>query len=121
MKGAPLPGATIVLVPTSEGAESATGLSDDSGKFSLSTYVAGDGARPGDYRVKVMKYDSPAANPGGKNLTYEEEQNAPDTEVEARPVAPPRSLIPKKYESETTSGITHKVGTAPSTLEIKIE
>ena len=49
----PVAGAAVVFTPT-EG-DRATGTTDPSGKFELSTYRLGDGAVPGKHRVTVTK------------------------------------------------------------------
>jgi hypothetical protein len=120
-KGAPLAGATVVLVPTTQGLEAAVGVTDAQGKFKVTTYGGGDGAQAGQYGVKVSKYDSatPAGETPAREITPEEEQ-ALEFATDERPMPPARNLLPKKYESETTSGITHTVGKGPTTLDIVI-
>jgi hypothetical protein len=53
LDGAPVEGATVTFV-TADGKQSASGLTDASGHFSLSTANA-SGAFPGDYKVLVVK------------------------------------------------------------------
>jgi hypothetical protein len=120
-KGQPLEGATLVFIPSDEKGESAAAKSDAQGKFEVTTFKQGDGARPGEYRVRVSKYEEVKRDPKAKNLTYEEEQAAPDFDPTARPTPPPKNLLPKKYESESSSGITHTVTESPTTLNITIE
>lgn len=53
--GKPAPGAAITLVPTSgEVSVRPSGLTDATGKFSLTSRVTGDGAPAGEYRVLVI-------------------------------------------------------------------
>jgi hypothetical protein len=111
----------VVLVPASEGSDSAAGVSDAQGHFAISTYGGGDGARPGQYRVRVTKLEAAKVDPNAKNLTYEEELAAPDNDPSLRPAPPPKNWLPKKYESDTGSGLTHTVPEGPSTLDIKLE
>jgi hypothetical protein len=117
------PLATVVFVPA-EGAthEPATGIADASGTFTLSTFLSGDGAQPGEYRVKVSKYDSKAPTKSEKEqyLSYEDEQKR-SFATDELPTPPAKNLLPKKYESETTSGLVHTVTKAPTTLNIAIE
>jgi hypothetical protein len=120
-QGKPLAGATIVFVPGPDGGEGAAATSDADGKFAVSTYASGDGARPGQYRLRVMKYEGPKVDPNRKSMTYEEEVAAPDNDPSLRPAPPPKNLLPKKYESETSSGLVHTVSNGPSTLDITIE
>ena len=118
--GKPLEGAQVILVPKDKSGESATATTDASGKFAMSTYQAKDGARPGDYAVKVSKFDKPPApkSEGVVNLSYEEEQKL--YKPDGKPLAPPKNLLPKKYESELTSGLSHTVTTSATILDIEI-
>ena len=61
-QGKPLAGAAITFVPTGEG-EAASAITDAEGKYALTTWEAGDGARPGEYRVKVSKQEVAAVDP----------------------------------------------------------
>ena len=64
-KGQPVAGATVTFLPKSSDAKakSATGRTDGSGQYTLSTYFSPDeqpsGAIPGDYVVTVTKIDEP--------------------------------------------------------------
>jgi hypothetical protein len=119
-KGAPLEGAQVVFVPKTQGGQGATGLTDQSGKYSLGTFQAKDGAQEGEYLVKVIKTDAKLPPPAGNpvNLSHEEEQKIYN---EAPPAAPPKSLIPKKYDNEGTSGLTHTVPKQASTFDITLQ
>lgn len=117
----PVDGATVVLVPISkDDGEAASGVSDASGKFSLTTYAAGDGVRPGNYRIRVTKFDKVLIDDSKrvKNMTPEEEMKAYDPD--AKPPAPPKNLLPKKYETEMTSGFSHQIKDSPTKLELKL-
>jgi hypothetical protein len=123
MKNRPVEGARVIFVPTTEGVEAASGITDADGKFQMTTYESGDGAQAGSFRVKVAKYDTSkgaVVAEDAKPISYEEEQKlqfAPDE----KPTPQAKNILPKKYNSETSSGITHTVADGPSTLEIKIE
>ena len=120
-QGKPLAGAAITFVPTGNEGEAASAITDSEGKYALTTWRAGDGARPGEYRVKVSKQEQTTVDPSKmvKNLSIEEEQKI---YVESKKPAPPRkSLIPSKYQDDQTSGITHTVPKKPSVLDIKLE
>jgi len=121
MKSRPLENARIVFVPMQGGAP-ASGITDKEGKYSLTTFNAGDGAQAGQYGVKVAKYDGqapPEAQEPAKQITYEEEQKMQFADEKPHPVA--KSVLPKKYGSEGTSGLSHTVKDGPSTFDIKIE
>lgn len=53
LDGKPVAGAAVVFTP--EEGQQATGTTDDSGRFELSTFQLGDGALPGTHRVTVAK------------------------------------------------------------------
>ena len=55
MDAKPIEGALVVFCPESPAAPAASGTTDHEGRFSLTTYVADDGAAPGAYRVTVTK------------------------------------------------------------------
>jgi len=120
LQGKPLADAVITFVPIGEG-EAASAITDANGHYALTTWEAGDGARSGEYRVKVSKQEQQAVDPAKmvKNLSYEEEQKI---YVEAKKAPPPaKRLIPAKYEDDQTSGLTHTVDKKPTTFDIKIE
>jgi carboxypeptidase family protein len=121
LQGKPVAGAAITFVPTGEEGEAASAITDSEGKYALTTWQAGDGARPGEYRVKVSKQEQQTVDPAKmvKNLSIEEEQKI---YVEnKKPPPPAKRLIPSKFENEQTSGLIHKVEKKPTTFDIKIE
>ncbi len=119
--GKPVQGARVVFIPTGA-EESAAGITNASGKYQLTTFVAGDGAQPGEYRVKVAKYDAdePSREEQEKYISFEEEQKMVFS-TDEKPLPPAKNLLPKKYESEITSGLTHTVTTSPSKFDIAID
>lgn len=120
-KGKPVEKATLIFVPKEKG-EPASAMTDEAGQYQLTTYAAGDGARPGQYQIKIMKYnvEAPDATDAKRNLSYEEEQKIYN-DPSLRPSPPLKNLLPNKYENEKTSGLEHTVGEAPSTKDIVIE
>ena len=122
MKGKPLENARVVFVPMQGGAP-ASGISDKDGKYALTTFSAGDGAQAGSYGVRVAKYDGtppPEALEPAKQLTYEEEQKMQFSPDE-KPTPVAKSVLPKKYSNEGTSGLSHTVKDGPTTFDIKID
>ena len=121
MQGKPVAGAAITFVPTGKEGEAASAITDSDGKYALTTWRAGDGAQPGEYRVKVSKQEQTAVDPSKmvKNLTIEEEQKI---YVEnKKPPPPAKRLLPSKFENEQTSGLIHNVEKKATTFDIKIE
>ena len=116
-KGAPLEGATVTFVAVTKGVRAASGVTDASGQFKLTTLQSGDGAFPGDFKVIVTKTEVV-----GKVYTSEE-ANAYYTQNKTRPPAPEfKDLVDKKYGNTETSGLkaTVKQGEANDfTFEIE--
>lgn len=120
--GKTIEGATVIFVPDEDGGgAAASGKSDASGKFAMTTYTLNDGVRPGSYKIKVSKYDKPQIDDSKRvvNMTPEEEMKAYDPD--AKPTPPPKNLLPKKYESELTSGLSHTVADKPTTFDIDLK
>jgi hypothetical protein len=120
-QGKAVAGAAVTFVPAGEAGDAASAITDTEGKYALTTWVQGDGARPGQYRVKVIHGDQLAVDPSKmvQNLSYEEEQKI---YVEnTKPAPRPKSLIPAKFANDDTSGLTHTVEEKPTTFDIKLE
>ena len=95
-KGDPVEDASVVFFKD-KGAPPATGQTDASGTFTLTTFEPNDGAVPGDYVVTVAKVES-----------------APDITDDGRLPPPPsdkpsKSLIPMKYSEPKSSGLKETV------------
>lgn len=124
-QGKPLEGAMVTFVPA-DGVqvEAATGITDSSGKFKLTTYTADDGANAGDFLVKVAKYDGKKPTKEEQEayvVSYEEEQKM-QFATDEKPQPPAKNLLPPKYGYEGTSGITFSVTKAgPNTIDIKLD
>lgn len=116
LDGSPLEGAAVTFTPAA-GGRLATGTTDASGKFTLMTFVAGDGAIAGSHKVGVSKMEAGATPQADPN-------SPPGTMLSGPPGAggsqPPKSLIPKKYSNPEKSGITVEVksGMEPVTIEL---
>jgi hypothetical protein len=120
-KGKPVEGARVVFVPQDPGGQAAAGITDAQGRYRLTTFVEGDGALEGEYRVKVTKYEvrNPTQAEKQAYLSIEDEQKMRFAGDEL-PTPPARNLLPKPFEDEHTSGIVHKVPRQPSTLDIAL-
>lgn len=57
-KGAPVEGAIVTFNPSDKSLKPAVGRTDAAGKYTLTTFEAGDGAIPGSYKVSVLKIDT---------------------------------------------------------------
>ena len=64
----PVPEATVLFIPEGGTGQPAQGMTDENGKFQLTTFKENDGALPGDYKVTVTKSvpppQPPEAEPG---------------------------------------------------------
>jgi len=122
--GKPVEGARVLFVPDDQKLQPASAITDKDGKYSVTTFAQNDGAQPGSYKIKVLKYEGGAAPPaaGGQEqrfISYEDEQKA--YKEESKPAPAPKNVLPKKYEYEDRSGLAHTVPTAPSTFDIKVD
>jgi len=103
-QGQPLHTGTITFSPKVKGGTrpSVAYLRED-GTFKMSTYRAEDGVRPGEYAVAIIAYDEgPLSNAANWSRTG-------------------KKLIPEKYFSHATSGLTATIPNHDVQLEFKIE
>jgi hypothetical protein len=116
-RGQPVEGATVAF-QSSTGAEGAFGVSDASGKYSLTTFTSGDGAVPGQYKVKVFKYQG--AEGGAAAADQDSDDYVPPTEGAAEPTAT-QNVLPAKYADPNTSGLTATVGEEKNSLDFDLQ
>src|SRR5687767_15968409 len=65
--GSPRAQVRVMLTPTDGRGRDANGITDESGKFSIGTLAAGDGATPGEYKVTfVIAEDAPSTEESAK-------------------------------------------------------
>jgi len=109
LNGTAVEGASVMLMPEGEG-QAATGITDAEGEFSLKTYDPGDGARPGSYKVTVIKKETTGFLADQDGLSG---GIAPEGVQE-------KWLTPQKYSSPDTSELTAEVkdGMQPLKLEL---
>jgi hypothetical protein len=100
-QGAPVSGATVVFEGETA-ARPGVGVTDQAGKFRLSSYSEGDGVPPGKYRVAITKFEAP---PPAQEDTSMEAAAARKPE----PASAPKSLLPKRYADSATSGLEETV------------
>lgn len=105
--GEPVPNATVTFTP--ENGRSATGVTGSDGRFTLSTFRAGDGAVPGKHTIVVIPFkgDEPEPMPGTP---------------EAVDYKPPASPFNARYSDPTSSGLTENVQSgAPNDFKIELQ
>ena len=112
--GAPMAGITVGFTPAS--GRPASGVTDASGNFELSTYSKGDGAAPGKYKV-FFSYAPPSiTSEGGKPPSAPDYTKRPDPKAGTAQPGAPALPFNQKYRSVDTSGIEVEV-TAGKTNE----
>lgn len=91
--GKPLDGANVTFIPT--GTEpGAFGVTDAEGKFSLQTFIEGDGAAAGSYTVTIIKNSKPSVDESVIPAI-----DAPPASVDQK------SLVPEHYGDPSRSGL----------------
>lgn len=86
---------------------------DASGKYELTTFEAGDGAVPGEYKVSISKFEA-VASTGTEN---EDEYTPPE---DAGDPAPSKSLLPDKYRDPEASGLTATITEGPNSFDFEL-
>lgn len=104
--GNPVAGASVTLFPK-EGGRSANGLTDENGRFVLTTYDQGDGAIPGEHQVAIT-----AAN-------AEVPEVIPDDYDYAK-AGKSSASVPPKYSDPDNSGLTATIKSGQEN-ELKFE
>ena len=110
-KGAPVEGAVVTFV--NQDPPSANGRTDAQGKARLKTYIDGDGATLGSHKVMIEK----SIAEGGQTVGSDDPSYDPNA-----PPAKVKYLVPQKYSSIATSGLTAEVkesGSNDFTFELK--
>jgi hypothetical protein len=114
--GTPVEGAMVNFSPTGDG-QAASGTTDASGKYSLTTFAAGDGAVPGEYAVTVLKYEGggQATDSGGTDTLDEyDAEYSPEEEDKGGGDEEPENLLPSKYADPSTSELKATVTQNPA-------
>jgi hypothetical protein len=124
MDGQPVPEATVMFVPVTEGEGlSATGMTDANGIYKLTasnlggeTAPAGGGTKPGEYYVGVIK--SVSEEPMSEEEAHEQgiEYVAPSGEE----VPPVTHVVPVKYNNPKESGVKVTVKAGKNDLPIAL-
>ena len=115
LNGEPVDNAMVTFIPDSSSGTVATAQTDKSGKYVLKTYIGDQtahGAFSGGYKVTIIKrIQTNFPDLSIENLSPKEEE-ALSNQVSAtlRGRSPSyECIVPKKYESQLTSGLTADV------------
>lgn len=100
MAGQPLADATVMFDPVDGDGSGAIAVTDAEGRYKLTTFEAGDGARPGEYRIAFLK----TILPGGK-------VEGPDGMAVVS--GDPKNVLPPKLGDSAKSGFTATVLEGP--------
>lgn len=108
-QGQPLGGYRVTLVPE-DGRRAASGVTDEAGKFVLSTNQAGDGAPPGRCKVSVAWEGPPQQDAGGLDQPVEDPRLLPKQPVP----------LPAKFANPEESGVVVEIPSS-GIEDLKIE
>ena len=111
MNGQPVADANLNFQRT-DGTRGAVGVTDAQGRYELTTFTAGDGALPGEYRVAVTQFETP---PPGAAVDEDDPNYDPDA-----PAFVPENLLPEQYANPETSGLTATVTEGSNTVDFQL-
>lgn len=116
-QGAPVEGATVAFSTITEPIQSSSGVTDSEGRYQLSTFNADDGAQPGNYKIRVFKYERSEAPASPAS----EAEYVPPAENEVP--RQPKNLLPDTYFNiaRTPLEFTVTESDSPQTYDIELK
>lgn len=103
--------AVLTFHPDGSGQRAASAVTDANGKFVVTTLKSGDGITPGGYKVTITKYEDYGDLP-----PMEKNEDG----GEYQPPRARKNILPKKYESSATSGLTASISKGKETLSFEL-
>lgn len=103
----PVSGATVTFKPQDPDGRGATGRTDDSGVYQMTTFEPNDGVIPGEYNVTVTKTVGAETPQGDVEVDLDntgDDLSEPPPETDG-----PQVMLPEKYADASTSGLTATV------------
>ncbi len=109
--GNPVEGVTIVFNPDDAGGRAASGRTDASGNYTLTTEINGDGALPGGYKITVSKVEVEEDDtlPEQVDPNDEGSMDAIYGQLDTSKEQKSKNLVAKKFGNATTSGLAATV------------
>lgn len=101
--GAPVSNATVTFLP--DNGRSASGVTDSSGNFTLSTFGTSDGALLGNHKVIVTPYET----------------DIPMPETPGEAAAAPKAPFPEKYMKAETTDLTATVQSGANDVPLELK
>lgn len=117
-RGQPVTGATVTFSPGQDpNRKAGFAVTDDNGNYTIGTYVVGDGAIEGTYFVTVSK----AMPTTVRQPDPPEDQYVPPEDMPPVKTGPPVQMIPAKYATSTSSGLTFEVKVGNDKFDIELK
>jgi hypothetical protein len=120
--GQPVEGAVVSFVPQAPEGNAASGTTDTTGTYKLTTFEHGDGALPGSYKVSITKFPGAATAAGSAptsapteysesaiDAAYREMEAKGESFLNPKGVQEARNELPAKYANAQSSGLTAEV------------
>jgi hypothetical protein len=114
-KGAPVPTGTITFHPV-EGGRPAIGTISNDGSYSLARRTLGDGVILGKYNVTIEATAAAAQTTTTQQVTTLADEDI----VSAKLPAPPKELVPVKYSTVESAGLTATVNSGPNQIDFNL-
>jgi hypothetical protein len=118
-KGEPLESGQISFVPATPGetTREATGTIEN-GSYTLTTATDGDGALPGEYKVRIV---AKAIDDTTIKKTIAQKGGGARQQDVGKAFAKGKNLVPAKYQLTETSGLTAKVEEKSNTVDFDLK
>jgi hypothetical protein len=122
-KGQPVTKGTITFLPEDKNERAASGTIGSDGNYTLTTYTQGDGAVLGRHRISIVSREVDV--PGGKAQaaqTMSPQEIMKGSQSPGMRDSPPAqtALIPARYNSPDTSGLSFVVKEGRNTYDIEL-
>ncbi|MFG0261162.1 MAG: carboxypeptidase-like regulatory domain-containing protein [Novipirellula sp. JB048] len=100
-QGQPVAGATVTFAPDGSG-RACSGMTDENGRFEVTTLQPNDGAMPGKYKILISKSEVIGALSHEETIAYIEKNGK-------EPTISVKESLPVKYKTAASSDLTAEV------------